>query len=177
MNLRRSTALRVGFLLALPLGANWACAAEALLAGTWHIDPARSTELSPWKSFDLVIAIRGTTVTLERKLAWGRREFSDKIEFDTAKAETVLPIDWWADNRHLGAYIGSDHTRKIHATWLEAGRILRLSTDLVLDTQQGPHPVNILTDYKVSASGAQLTLTEIRSTRNRPVVYVFTRIQ
>jgi hypothetical protein len=36
-------------------------------------------------------------------------------------------------------------------------------------------PVNILSDYKVSTNGAQLTLTELRSTRNRPVVYVFNR--
>lgn len=151
-------------------------AAESPLAGTWRIDLAPSTELSPWKSFDLVIAVHGTAVTIERKLAWGRREFVDRADFDTAKPENVLPIDWWADNRHLGAYIGSDHTRKVHATWLDAGRILRLSTDLVLDAQQGPRAVNILTDYKVSASGAQLTLTELRSTRNRPVVYVFTRL-
>jgi hypothetical protein len=46
----------------------------------------------------------------------------------------------------------------------------------VLDTQQGPRDVNILSDYKVSANGAQLTLTMLRSTRNRPVVYVFERV-
>jgi hypothetical protein len=36
--------------------------------------------------------------------------------------------------------------------------------------------VNILSDYKLSANGAVLTLTELRSTRNRPIVYVFTRV-
>jgi len=59
---------------------------------------------------------------------------------------------------------------------LDDGRILRLSTDLVLETQQGPRSVNILSDYKVSASGTQLTLTELRSTRNQPVVYIFNRV-
>ncbi len=153
-----------------------AAPATTALVGTWRIDPARSTELSPWKSFDLTIALAGDTVTLDRKLAWGRRDFTDHLVVDTAKPETVAPIDWWADNRHLGAYIDSDHTRRVHPQWLDDGRLLRLSTDLVLDTQQGPRAVNILTDFKVSASGTELTLTELRSTRNRPVVYIFKRL-
>ena len=118
---------------------------------------------------------QGPALTIERKLAWGRREFVDRLVLDTAKTENVLPIDWWADNRHLGAYIGRDHTRRVRHAWLDEGRILRLTTDLVLDAQQGPRSVNILSDYKVSANGAELTLTELRSTRNRPVVYVFKR--
>lgn len=150
--------------------------ATTALVGTWRIDLVHSTELSPWKSFDLVIALSDDTVTLERRLAWGRRDFVDRLVVDTAKAETVAPIDWWADNRHLGAYIGEDHTRRVHPVWLDSGRLLRLSTDLVLSTQQGTRAVNILTDFKVSASGQELTLTELRSTRNRPVVYVFKRL-
>ena len=156
--------------------AHAAAPAATALAGTWRLDAARSTELSPWKSFDLTITITGDTVTLERKLAWGRRDFTDRLSLDTSKTETIAPIDWWADNRHLGAYIGDDHTRRVHPQWLDDGRLLRLSTDLVLETQQGPRAVNILSDYKVSASGAELTLTELRSTRNRPVVYVFKRL-
>jgi hypothetical protein len=147
------------------------------LAGKWKFDHEHSTELSPWKEFDLTIDVQGATVTIERRLAWGRRDFTDKVTLDTTKSETVAPIDWWADNRHLGAYIGSDHTRHIRPAWLDGGRILRLSTDLVLDAQQGSRAVNILSDFKVSASGAQLTLTELRSTRNKPVVYVFHRAQ
>ncbi len=158
------------------LSARAAAPATTALVGTWRIDLARSTELSPWKTFDLTIALAGDTVTLDRKLAWGRRDFTDRLVVDTAKPETTAPIDWWADNRHLGAYIGDDHTRRVRPQWLDGGRILRLSTDLTLETQQGPRAVNILSDFKVSANGAQLTLTELRSTRNRPVVYIFNRV-
>ena len=167
--------LAAGMLALTALG-RAADAAPSSLAGTWRIDLKRSTELSPWNSFDLVIALDGPRVSITRKLAWGRRDFTDQITIDTTKRENVVPIDWWADNRHLGAYVGQDHRRRIHAQWLDDRRILRLSTDLVLEAQQGPRAVNILSDYKVSASGAQLTLTELRSTRNRPVVYVFNRI-
>lgn len=144
------------------------------LAGSWRIDLARSTELSPWKDYDLTITVEGDRVALQRRLAWGRREFSDAMTV-TAGDTVTVPVSMWPDNRHLGAYIGKDHTKRVRAEWLDAGRVLRLSTDLVLSTQQGERAVNILSDYKVSANGAQLILTELRSTRNRPVVYVFTR--
>jgi hypothetical protein len=173
---RRTLVLAAFALLALVSLARATAPATTALVGTWRIDLSRSTELSPWKSFDLSIALAGDTVTLDRKLAWGRRDFTDRLVVDTAKPETTTPIDWWADNRHLGAYIGDDHTRRVHPQWLDAGRLLRLSTDLTLETQQGPRAVNILTDFKVSASGQELTLTELRSTRNRPVVYVFKRL-
>jgi len=163
------------FALLLSVGFCRVSAAPSPLAGTWTIDLARSTELSPWKSYDLTINIVGDTVTFERRLAWGRREFRDRLVLDLTQPETVAPVEMWPENRHLGAYIADDHVKRVRATWLDGQRILRLSTDLTLSTQQGDRTVNILSDYKVSANGAQLTLTELRSTRNRPVVYVFHR--
>ena len=156
------------------LSATLASAAEHSLAGSWRIDLARSTELSPWKDYELAITTDGTRATIQRRLAWGRREFTDAMTVDPAQVATV-PVAMWPDNRHLGAYIGGDRTKRVRAEWIDAGRVLRLSTELVLDTQQGARQVNILSDYKVTANGAQLILTELRSTRNRPVVYIFTR--
>ncbi|HEY0943823.1 MAG TPA: hypothetical protein VGD81_01100 [Opitutaceae bacterium] len=147
----------------------------APLEGTWKIDLTRGSELSPWKAYELTIVVKGDTVTIERQLGWGRRQFRDRMTIDTTRAENVVPVEMWPDNRHIGAYIGGDKTKRVRATWLDGRRILRLSSDLMLDTQQGSRAVNILSDYKVSANGAQLTLTELRSTRNRPVVHVFTR--
>jgi hypothetical protein len=152
-----------------------AAAETSPLSGTWHFDAARSTELSPWQSYTLTLAVDGDRVTLSRQLGSGRRGFADTMALDLALPDNVVPVAMWPDNRHLGAYIGEAHTKHVRGAWLDAGRILRLSTDLVLSTQQGDRAVNILSDYKLSANGAVLTLTELRSTRNRPVVYVFTR--
>jgi hypothetical protein len=163
------------FLLVL-FFAGLGAAAASPLAGTWRINLERSTELSPWKTYDLTIEVAGDEVTLKRKLAWGRRVHEDTTAINVATPVNVVPADFWPDNRHLGAYMGGDKTRKVRAEWLDGRRLLRLSSDLVLDTQQGPRDVNILSDYKVSANGAQLTLTELRSTRNRPIVYIFTRV-
>lgn len=163
------------FLLILLLG-GFTAASASPIAGVWRINLERSTELSPWRTYDLTIEVAGDDVTIKRKLAWGRRVYEDVTPVNVATPVNVVPADFWPDNRHLGAYMGGDKTKKIRAEWLDGRRLLRLSSDLVLDTQQGPRKVNILSDYKVSANGAQLTLTELRSTRNRPVVYVFERV-
>lgn len=158
-------------LLLSPMGA-----AASPLAGHWRFVPERSTDLSPWRTYDLTITVEGSQVTLGRELAAGRRTFADTTRLDTSLAVNVVPASYWPDNRHLGAYMGGDKTRRIRTEWIDGGRLLRLSTDVTLATQQGDREVNILSDYKVSANGAQLTLTELRSTRNRPVVYVFRRL-
>ncbi len=162
-------------LLCLLLG-GFTVASASPIAGTWRINLERSTELSPWRTYDLAIEVAGEDVTIKRKLAWGRRVYEDVTPVNLSKEVNVIPADFWPDNRHLGAYMSGDKTRKVRAEWHDGGRLLRLSTDLVLNTQQGDREVNILSDYKVSANGAQLTLTELRSTRNRPVVYIFERV-
>jgi hypothetical protein len=161
-------------LLAARVGAAETSPAPAL-AGDWQIDLARSTELSPWKDYVLHIKLDGDAVTMSRELAWASRQFSDAMTVHVGRTDTV-PVAMWPENRHLGAYISDDHTKQVRTDLVDGGRILRLSTDLVLETQQGPRAVNILSDYKVSASGTQLTLTELRSTRNQPIVYIFNRV-
>jgi hypothetical protein len=162
--------------LALLLAGLAAASSASPLAGTWRVDPARSTELSPWREIVLTLRVSGDRVRLQRDFSAGRRTFQDAMELDVAAATNVVPVSWWPDNRHLGAYIGGDRTKSVRAAWLDDRRILRLSTDLVLATAQGERAVNILSDYKVSANGAVLTVTELRSTRNQPVVHTFTRV-
>jgi hypothetical protein len=164
------------FLLLFLLLGGLTAASASPIAGAWRINLERSTELSPWRTYELAIEVNGDDVTIKRKLAWGRRVYEDVTPINVATAVNVVPAVFWPDNRHLGAYMGGDQNKRVSAAWLDGGRLLRLSTDLVLDTQQGSRDVNILSDYKVSTNGAQLTLTELRSTRNRPVVYIFERV-
>ena len=146
------------------------------LAGIWRYDPARNTELSAWGALRLVITVEGPHVTLTRQYAAGRRTYDEVTPLDLTQAVNRVAVNWWPDNRHLGAYVGGDRTKRIRTELLDGGRLLRTSADLVLATQQGERAVNILSDYRVSANGAQLTLIELRSTRNDPIVYVFKRV-
>ena len=161
----------------LPSPARASAAATATdFNGTWKIDLHRSTELSPWKSMELTFDVKGDHVVLHRAFAWGRRTFKETLDLNLKQEVNFVPTPWWPDNRHLGAYSAGDQIKRVRASWLDGGRLLRLSSDLTPETQQGNREVNILSDYKLSANGAVLTLTELRSTRNRPVVYVFTRV-
>lgn len=144
--------------------------------GQWAFDREHSTDLSPWRNCRLVITQSGHQLTITRNLDGGRRKHTDVIPLDITKTTNEVPQTWWIDNRHLGAYSPRDATKTVQAKTLDDGKLLRLETDLVLETQQGPRDVNIISQYQISPDGQVLTVTDLRSTRPRPVIHVFTRI-
>lgn len=148
----------------------------AAFLGQWQFDRDQSTDLSPWSSCDLTIAQSGQQLTITRNLRGGRRTHTDVIPLDVTKTTNEVPQTWWIDNRHLGAYSPRDATKTVRAKTLDNGKLLRLETDLVLETQQGSRDVNIISQYQISPDGKVLTVTDLRSTRPRPVVHVFTRV-
>ena len=79
--------------LLLFLCASATLAPASPLAGTWRIDVERSTELSPWRSYDLVITIAGDHVTLDRRLAWGRRVYEDTTAISVGPTINEVPAD------------------------------------------------------------------------------------
>ena len=145
--------------------------------GTWRFVPTQSTDLSPWRACTLTITVGDERVTIARQLNAGRRRFEESFTFATDGTETVAPSRTWADNRHIGAYMGDDRQRRIRAALLDSGRVLRVSTDLTLSTQQGERAVNILSNYQVSTDGRRLTVVELRSTRARPITSRFERVE
>lgn len=162
-------------LVLLFVAAPLAFAGESSFSGTWRFDPKRSTELSPWKDCTLEMRADAGGVTIHRAFKWGRRDFTDQMTVKPGET-VIVPVEMWPDNRHIGAYLGGDHQKHVTAQWLDEHRILRLSTDIPLATQQGPRSVNILSDFQLSVDGAVLTVIEIRSTRNRPIVSTFHRV-
>ena len=144
--------------------------------GDWTFVQEGSTDLSPFRSCQLTLSHQGTSLTIARHMDGGRRDHDESMTLDLSQPVSTVPQTWWVDNRHLGAYSPKDATKSVRARTLDEGRILRLETDLILETQQGSRPVNIVSQYQISPDGQRLTVTELRSTRPRPVIYVFTRI-
>jgi hypothetical protein len=145
--------------------------------GTWTIELKRGTDLGSWRTLEIDIETNGDLVTINRRFAAGRRKDNDTMTIDLTQDKNVVPVRWWPDNRYIGAFVSDAHEKTVSGKWMSNGRILRLETDIVLTTQQGDVPVNILRNYKVSANGKQLSLITIRSTRDRPVVYFFKRAE
>jgi hypothetical protein len=156
-----------------------ACAAPAPgspLDGHWRLDPARSSALNFWRTFELKITTDGDRIVLTRILGYGNRGNEEVFRLDVTNPDNVVPVEWWADNRYMGLYMGGDGAKHVRASWLDDGRLLRLDSNFIVTTQQGEKTVNILSDYKVSLSGDELTLIELRSARMQPFVYVFKRV-
>lgn len=147
------------------------------LAGTWVLDVARSTPIRPWDVQTMTIAVTGDRVVITRNLAWGSdRKVSDTTIAKTdGKTSTANPVGYWLDTWYTNAYIGGDHQKHVTAEWLDSGRVLKLETSLVIEAQQGDHPVHLYDEYRLSADGRTLKLYELRSTRDEALVYLFTR--
>jgi hypothetical protein len=150
-------------------------AAQPTMAGNWTLDAARSTNLGGWQTFDLSIELDHSHLKISRHVVSEGRDTLSVIPLDLSLPVNRVEIPWWIDNRHIGAYSGGDKIALMHTRWLDNGRVLRTDADLTLATQQGEHPVNIVTDYKLSTDGKLLTVLELRSTRDLPIIYVFHR--
>tara|TARA_R110002111_G_C5769577_1_gene352329 strand:- start:54 stop:581 length:528 start_codon:yes stop_codon:yes gene_type:complete len=164
----------LGIISVVGAGNLWGASA---MDGTWKIEPELGTDLGSWRTLEIDIETNGDLVTINRRFAAGRRKDQDSMTIDLTKDKNIVPVRWWPDNRYIGAFISDAHEKTVRGKWMSDGRVLRLESDLVLTTQQGDVPVNILRNYKVSANGKQLSLITIRSTRDRPVVYFFKRAE
>lgn len=173
-------AVRASFLLAclatFALSATAASLDPSKMIGKWQFDREQSTDLSPWSRCELTIVLDGDTLTITRDLRGGRRTHSDVIPLDINKEVNVVPQGWWIGNRHIGAYAPHGGQQVIRAKTLDGGNLLRLEKDFVLETSTGSRDINVISQYAISPDGATLTVIDVRSTRPRPVVHVFTRV-
>jgi hypothetical protein len=160
----------LGWVLGLPL----VCQAGSGLAGNWTIDRAASSAIDPWRKIDLGIEVQGDAVTIDEAISAGRRKTAQVYPLKVGDTVDV-PIEWWAGNRHIGAYIGGDKTQKMRAAWLDEGQTLRVESNFILTTSQGDTPVRTYTEYRLSPGGETLTVITLRSSRPAPIVHVYKR--
>lgn len=146
------------------------------LAGSWVTIPGEGTPTDPWGRIYLDISIDGEDLTIKETVGGGRRTSSQVYPLKIGKKVDVK-IDWWTANRHIGAYIGEDKKESIKATWIDDGEVLRVVSKCMLRTSQGETPLRTYAEYRVSTGGKKLTVIRLRSSRDRPLVYVFERNQ
>ncbi len=144
------------------------------LSGSWAIDREAGTAIDPWSRILLEIRVDGKNIHIGRTFSTGRRTTSQEYTLQAGKTVEV-PVQWWPGNRHIGAYIGGDRKERIHSEWADDGRTLLLDSHYILSTSQGETPVRSHFEYRLSRDGSTLTVIELRSSRNKPVVHVFRR--
>lgn len=151
--------------------------AAAAFAGSWQLDADRSTAIDPWRRLTLDLAFDGDAVIVERRWRGSREGGStlDSVRVVPGGPAATAKLEQWPDNRHLGAYLAGDSTKTVTARWLDDGRTLATESRLTVSVQQGTQPIRIYTEYRLSPDGDRVDVLELRSTRPRPVHYVFRR--
>ena len=172
----KTTALKrmiLGGLCALGLTA--ALAANPALAGRWRLDTARSSTLDGWHSMDLVVALNGSQVGLTHHMQWRTTKIAATNSYDTARA-VDLKNYFRVEQRHMAIYPAKGGVTHATAAWLDGGRTLRLDVETPVEVSQGNVTMRIYSEYRLGELGDTLTLIELHSSRERPLVYVFNKV-
>ena len=150
---------------------------EPSFSGRWVLVDSLSRAIDPWRSLTVEVEVEDAAVVLKRM--WrGSREggaFTDSVRLVPGQTVQSAPLEQWPDERHLGAYIAGDRTKSVASRWADGGRTLITESDFVVSVQQGERPVRVYTEYRLSPGGDRLDVFELRSTRPRPIHYVFAR--
>lgn len=163
----------LGGMAALILAA--VAAANPALEGRWRLDAAASSALDGWHKMDLAVALDGTQVALAHTMQWRTTVHEAVNVFDTA-APVERKDFFRVEQRHMAVYPAKHAVTKVSAAWIDDGRTLRTEAFTPVEVSQGDVLMRITTEYRVSESGDRLTVIELHSSRNRPLVYVFNKI-
>lgn len=166
--------LRILLIASLVLSLAHAACANPDFAGRWRLDTERSSPLDGWHKMDLVIAIDGSEVALTHDMQWRDTKRSATNVLDTARPVEIEDY-FRVAQRHMAVYPAEDGVTRAEAGWIDHGT-LRLNADIPLEVSQGIVHMRIYSEYRISELGDTLTLIELHSTRNRPLVYVFNKV-
>ena len=157
--------------LILPLAAF----ADSPFTGRWRLDHARSTALDGWSTCDLVITVAGPRVSLQHDMQWHSTKFSATNTVDTTQS-VALPNFFRIEQRHMALYPAQGGVTPVRASWIDAGRTLRLEADTPLEISQGQATMRIYSEYRLLEGNTGLLLIELHSSRPQPLVYRFSKV-
>ncbi len=151
-------------------------AAESDFEGRWRLDIERSSALDGWSAMDLLITINGSEVEIGHDMRWRRTtRIVERNVVDTA-APTQIENFFRIEQRHMGVYPSRNSLAAAQASWIDEGRTLRTEVDVSVEVSQGDSRMRIYSEYRVGEGGETLTLIELHSTRNNPLVYRFRKL-
>lgn len=151
---------------------------ENRISGTWKLDAKQSTDIDPWRDLKLEIVEKDSIISIAKTWSRGRYIHEEIMDLKLGGVSNQIPVknSKWPDNPHLGVFVKPNTTKYVVADWLEIGKKLKVESKIELETSQSSTPISIESVYQLSQSGSELALTETRSSRPKPVVYVFYRI-
>jgi hypothetical protein len=142
--------------------------------GEWTLLTSESSAIDPWRRLRVSLDADRSTLTLVRTWtgAYGITSVdSVRIPIDGERHEISIPQ--WPDNRHIAVRPTADSVKYVSARWLDRGRTLQTSTRIPVLSSQGETDIRIHSEYRIAPDGERLVVLELRSTRPRPIHYVF----
>jgi len=157
----------------MPLAAS---AGNTALNGTWKLVPDRSSALDGWTNMHLILKLDGDAVDITHDMRW--RSTTRVLETNTVKpGETVEITNYFrVEQRHMAVFPQKDAITPVSAEWLDGGRTLKVRAMVPVETSQGDVTMRIDCEYRLGSGDDTLTLIELHSTRNNPLVYRFIKL-
>lgn len=150
--------------------------ANSELAGHWQLDIARSSPLSGWQDMALVIAVDGAEIEITHQMRWRRTHYRATNIVDTSKTVTSDSF-FRVEQRHMAVYPTKGGVSHTTAEWIDAEQTLRTETQTMVEVSQGDVPMRITSEYRIGEGAETLTWIVLRSSRSRPLVYFFQKVE
>ncbi len=143
--------------------------------GRWRLDTERSSALDGWTAMDLVLKVDGSKVAIEHDMRWRSSRVVETNVVDTVERIEISNF-FRIDQRHMAVYAPKNSVSPVAAKWLDEGRTLRVEATVPVEVSQGNATIRIYYEYRLGVGGETLTLIELHSTRNNPLVYRFRKL-
>ena len=146
------------------------------LAGEWELVADASTPVDPFRNLALEVRLESASVVIVRTwMGSDNIRGVDSLRVVPGDVAQTVPMLSWLDNRHLGVRVDTDSTRQVSAHWKDDNRTLAVEQQMMVASSQGATPLRIYSEYRSTPDGNTLEVIELRSTRPRPMSYVFRR--
>jgi len=143
--------------------------------GRWRLLTDRSSALDGWTAMDLKFEVDGSEVAITHDMRWRSTRVVETNIVDTAKP--VRKKDFFrVEQRHMAVYPKKGATSQVSGHWLDDGQALRVEAIVPVETSQGNASIRIYSEYRMGVGGDSLTVIELRSSRNNPLVYRFKKL-
>lgn len=150
-------------------------ASNPYFEGRWRLDTERSTALDGWTAMDLILKVDGDKVAIEHDMRWRTTRVLETNTVNTRKPVSISNF-FRIEQRHMAVYPPKKSKSKVSAEWLDDNRTLRVETTIPVEVSQGDATMRLYYEYRLGVGNDTLTLIELHSTRNSPLVYRFRKL-
>jgi len=143
--------------------------------GRWRLDVERSSALDGWTNMDIGIKTSGSEISITHDMRWRSTRVLKTNVMNTGRT-VKIPDFFRIEARHMAVYAPKTFSAMVSSEWLDGSRALRVEAELPVEVSQGDATIRIYSEYRMGEGGETLTLIELRSSRNNPLVYRFRRL-